>query len=76
MEAIRIHEYGDRSVLKYEACQLPEIVDDEVLVKIATAINPADWKIRQGYLKDIDPHDFPLILGWDFSGWWRRSGKM
>jgi NADPH:quinone reductase-like Zn-dependent oxidoreductase len=69
MKAIRIHEYGDRNVLRYEECTVPQMLDDEILIKvIATAINPIDWKVRQGLLKDIDPHDFPLILGWDFAG--------
>lgn len=76
MKAIRIHEYGDRNVFQYEECPVPQILDGEVLIKvIATAINPIDWKVREGYLKDIDPHDFPLILGWDFSGVVEKIGK-
>jgi Zn-dependent alcohol dehydrogenase len=31
-------------------------------------VNPTDWKVREGYLKDILPHRFPLIPGWDLSG--------
>jgi NADPH:quinone reductase-like Zn-dependent oxidoreductase len=69
MKAVRIHEYGDRSVLRYEECPVPQISDDEVLVKIiATSVNPIDWKVRAGSMKESDPHDFPLILGWDVAG--------
>jgi NADPH:quinone reductase-like Zn-dependent oxidoreductase len=76
MKAIRIHEYGDRGVLRYEQCPVPDISDDEVLVKvIATAVNPLDWKVRQGYLKEGPPHRFPLILGWDVSGIVEKIGK-
>ena len=31
-------------------------------------VNPIDWKIREGHMKDFWPHKFPLILGWDVSG--------
>ena len=35
---------------------------------VAAAVNPVDWKIRQGHLKTMVPYVFPLTLGWDFSG--------
>jgi NADPH:quinone reductase-like Zn-dependent oxidoreductase len=57
MKAIRIHEYGDRNVLQYEECPVPQISDDEVLINvIATAINPIDWKVLEGYLKEMTPY--------------------
>jgi NADPH:quinone reductase-like Zn-dependent oxidoreductase len=69
MKAVRIHAYGDRSVLKYEDAPEPEIKSDEALVRIiAASVNPVDWKVREGYLKTMVPHAFPLTLGWDFSG--------
>ena len=47
----------------------PEVKPDEALVRIvAAAVNPIDWKIRQGHLKAFVPYVFPLTLGWDFSG--------
>jgi NADPH:quinone reductase-like Zn-dependent oxidoreductase len=69
MKAVRIHAYGDRSVLRYEDAPKPEIKSGEALVRIvAASINPVDWKVREGYLKAMVPHVFPLTLGWDFSG--------
>lgn len=69
MKAIRIHSYGDRSVLRCEDAPTPEIAADDLLVRIvATSINPVDWKVRQGYLAAMIPYAMPLILGWDFSG--------
>ena len=69
MKAVRIHAYGGREVLRYEECPVPTISEDEVLIRvIATAINPVDWKIREGYLKGLIPYAFPLTLGWDVSG--------
>ena len=34
----------------------------------ACGVNPADWKIRDGFGKEFFHHSFPLIPGWDFSG--------
>ncbi len=76
MKAVRIHEYGDRQVLRYEEAPMPRIADDEVLVKIvASAINPVDWKIRNGNLQEVIPYTFPVILGWDVAGVVAQVGK-
>ena len=76
MKAVRIHEYGDRSVLRYEDAPIPTLADDDVLVRIvASSINPVDWKVRRGYLASMIDYPMPLILGWDFSGVIERVGK-
>lgn len=69
MKAIRIHEYGDASTLVYEEAPRPDMGPDDVLVRVkAAGVNPVDWKIREGYLKDSIPYKLPLVLGWDVSG--------
>ena len=69
MKAVRIHEYGNRDVLVYEDASMPSITSNEVLVKvIAASVNPVDWKIREGYLKEMIAYSMPLTLGWDVSG--------
>jgi len=69
MLAVRIHQYGKRDVLSLDEIPVPEIGPDELLVKVvATSINPVDWKVREGYLKEMIPHPLPLTLGWDLSG--------
>lgn len=76
MKAVCIHEYGDRSVLRYQDLPVPEIQDDEVLIKVvASAVNPVDWKIRNGYLKEMLSFEFPLIPGWDVAGIVEKAGK-
>src|SRR5829696_4193198 len=40
---------------------------DRVIVK-AAGVNPADWKIREGYFHQMVPLQFPATLGMDFSG--------
>jgi NADPH:quinone reductase-like Zn-dependent oxidoreductase len=68
MKAVQIHGYGGPEVLKYEDVPLPQIADDEVLIKIhASGVNPIDCKVRQG-LKGANAYNLPLILGWDMSG--------
>ena len=69
MKAIRIHNYGGPEVLKYEDAPRPEPRADEVLIRVHGAgVNPIDWKVREGEMKEFWPHKFPLILGWDLSG--------
>jgi len=69
VKAIRIHNYGGPEVLKHEEAPRPQPGAGEVLIRVhATSVNPIDWKVRQGYMKDLWPHKFPLILGWDVSG--------
>jgi NADPH:quinone reductase-like Zn-dependent oxidoreductase len=69
MKAIRIHEYGDVGTLKLEEVPRLSIADDQILVRIRDAgVNPIDWKIRQGNLKQVMPATFPLTMGQDFAG--------
>src|SRR5437660_10451579 len=69
MKAIRIHNYGGPELLKYEDAPRPKPQAGEVLVRVqAAGVNPIDWKVREGHMKDFWPHKFPLILGWDLSG--------
>jgi NADPH:quinone reductase-like Zn-dependent oxidoreductase len=69
VKAVIINEYGGRDRLQLAEVPVPDIREDEVLVRIkATSVNPVDWKAREGMLREHRPFDFPLILGWDLSG--------
>jgi NADPH:quinone reductase-like Zn-dependent oxidoreductase len=69
MKAVRIHKYGGPEVLQYEDAPRPQLGSGEVLIRVhAAGVNPADWKVREGHLKQSVQHKFPLILGWDLSG--------
>jgi NADPH:quinone reductase-like Zn-dependent oxidoreductase len=69
MKAVCIYSYGGPEVLIYEDAPCPHPGEGEVLVKVhAAGINPVDWKVREGHLKEMLHHSFPLILGWDVSG--------
>lgn len=69
MKAVRQSTYGSHEVLAYETAPMPSIAADDVLIKVhAAAVNPVDWKIREGYLQGMIEHQMPLILGWDVAG--------
>jgi NADPH:quinone reductase-like Zn-dependent oxidoreductase len=69
MKAIVIREYGDPEVLKLEDYPDPVAGAGEVLLKVAaTSVNPFEFKVRSGAMKDIFPLQFPAILGSDVSG--------
>ncbi len=69
MDAVQLHTYGALEVLVYEKAPRPEPQADEVLIRVhAAGVNPADWKIRQGYLQAKFPFPLPLILGYDVAG--------
>jgi NADPH:quinone reductase-like Zn-dependent oxidoreductase len=64
-----MHSYGGPEVLRYEEVPRPEAGAGEILIKVhAAGVNPVDWKIREGHLKQMANHVLPLIPGWDFSG--------
>lgn len=69
MKAIVIEEYGGKEQLKEKEIERPAISQDQVLLEVhATSINQIDWKLREGYLKERLPFEFPIILGWDAAG--------
>ncbi|HEX8544119.1 MAG TPA: NADP-dependent oxidoreductase [Pseudomonas sp.] len=69
MKAIRIHQFGDSSVLRLEFIEIPHPQVGEVLVRIAAAsVNPVDYKIRQGEFPPVSEEKLPITLGRDFSG--------
>src|SRR5258707_4638064 len=76
MKAIRIHNYGRPEVLHDEDAPRRKPQAGEVLVRVhAAGVNPIDWKVREGHMKDFWPHKFPLILGWDLSGVVEELGR-
>jgi len=69
MRAVRIHAYGGPEILHEEDVPLPSLKPDDLLIQVhAAAVNPVDWKIRNGWLQSVLHHTLPLTLGWDVSG--------
>jgi NADPH:quinone reductase-like Zn-dependent oxidoreductase len=75
MKAISYSRYGGSGVLEYGDVRDPRVGPDSVLVKVrAAAVNPVDWKCREGYLDGILEPVFPVVPGWDLSGVVVRPG--
>lgn len=69
MKAMVIDAFGGSEKLHLKEIPVPQPKENEVLIRIAyTAVNPVDWKICEGLLKNMLPHEFPLVLGWDAAG--------
>ncbi|WP_062232958.1 NADP-dependent oxidoreductase [Fictibacillus sp. FJAT-27399] len=76
MKAVVINEYGGRDQLVEKKVNDPKPGPKDILIEIhATSINPVDWKIREGYLRDNLSFTFPIILGWDAAGVVKETGS-
>ncbi|MEU5460945.1 NADP-dependent oxidoreductase [Streptomyces althioticus] len=75
MRAARYHEYGDTTVLTVEEAPDPVPGPGEIRIRVAAAsVNPVDWKVRSGALRDVLPVDLPAIPGRDAVGRVDRIG--
>lgn len=69
MKAVFINDYGGAEAMQVGEQPTPTPGPNEVLVAVhAASINPIDWKIRAGLLRQVFEIPFPYILGRDFSG--------
>jgi alcohol dehydrogenase len=79
MKAAKIKGYGssDKVIEINENAPAPNDPSaGKALVKIkAAGINPVDWKIREGYMQQMIPLQFPSSLGSDFSGVIEKVGQ-
>jgi len=69
MKAIVLKEYGIPEVLQEVEIDIPVLKETQVLVEMyAASINPADYVLRSGAVKDIMPVQLPYVLGADLAG--------
>ncbi len=69
MRAWRFHAYGGLENLQLETMRIPEPAEGELLVKVgAASVNPIDWRMLQGQVKEVFAIRFPRILGRDCAG--------
>jgi NADPH:quinone reductase-like Zn-dependent oxidoreductase len=69
MKAIRVHAYGGAEQLSYEEAPAPKAESGKVLVRVRTAsVNPIDFKLASGAMRQFMPINFPWIPGGDYSG--------
>ena len=75
MKAVRIESYGNEDVVEIAEVEQPQPAENQLLVKVqAAAVNPVDWKIRDG-LGEMFGMKLPLILGLEVAGIVEAVGK-
>jgi NADPH:quinone reductase-like Zn-dependent oxidoreductase len=78
MKSAQIKSFGGSEVVEINQ-GTPALNDPsagKVLVDVkAAGVNPADWKIREGYFQQMMPLQFPSTLGMDFSGVIEKVGE-
>ena len=69
MKAAQIKNYGGSEVVEINNnAPKPSVIPGRLLIEVnAAGLNPVDWKIREGYMKQMAPLQFPATLGGDFS---------
>ncbi|MET7851068.1 NADP-dependent oxidoreductase [Streptomyces avermitilis] len=69
MRAARYHEYGGTETLAVEETPDPLPRPGEIRIRVAAAsVNPVDWKVRSGAVREVLPVDLPAIPGRDAVG--------
>src|SRR5215207_1572735 len=77
MKSVQIKGYGSSDVVEInETAPVPSLSIGKILVDVkAAGVNPVDWKIREGYMQQMIPLQFPSTLGMDFAGVIKQIGE-
>ena len=76
MKAAQITRYSRKFKVEVNDIPVPEISDNEVLVKVkAAAVNHLELLIGTGSVKLIQDYEFPLVLGNELTGVIEKVGK-
>jgi len=70
MKVAQYNEYGGPEVIKISNnAPKPTAGKGQILVEVhAASLNPFDYKLREGFMKEMIPLQFPFTIGGDFSG--------
>lgn len=69
MRAVRYHQYGGAETLVVEEVPDPHPGPGEIRIRVAAAgVNPVDWKVRSGAVREVLPVDLPAVPGRDAAG--------
>jgi len=77
MKALQIVKYGEiKESLSLNEIDKPSIKSNDILVEVkAAALNPIDYKMVEGKLKDMISLKLPITIGFDVSGVVVEKGK-
>lgn len=69
MKALIFRDYGGPEAMEIAEMPAPEMGPEDIVVDVhAASVNPFDWKMREGYLRNFFNPPLPRILGRDYSG--------
>ncbi|ROP80481.1 NADPH:quinone reductase-like Zn-dependent oxidoreductase [Stenotrophomonas rhizophila] len=67
--AVLIQGYGGAEAAQVAELPIPVPGRDQVRVRVrAAGINGIDWKVREGYLREVFPLQLPAVLGAELAG--------
>ena len=69
IRALVLSAYGGADAARIATIPAPTAGPGQVLVRVkAAGVNPLDWKVREGYVRDAFPLKFPAVLGIELAG--------
>jgi NADPH:quinone reductase-like Zn-dependent oxidoreductase len=69
MKAVQFAEYGGPEVLRVVELDEPHAGAGQVRISVrAAGVNPIDWKIRAGHMRELIPITLPAGMGLDAAG--------
>ncbi len=75
-QAVLFSQYGDPSVLRAAALEVPAPARGQVRIRVrAAGVNPLDWKLRAGILAQLMPVELPCVPGIDVAGVIEAAGE-
>lgn len=76
MKRVQFSRYGGPEEMSFAQHTLPDLASGRVRIRVkAAAINPLDWKLRQGAMKVVTGWKFPQGMGSDFAGVVEEVGR-
>ena len=76
MKKVAYKAFGGLDVLELIDADVPAVGPRQVLVRVkAAAINPVDWKMREGQVKFLSGWRMPQGQGLEFSGVIQQAGR-
>ena len=76
MKALVVDGYGPPQNARVSEIETPKVKDGHLLVRMhAAGVNPWDYKVISGSVKDFSPIDFPYVPGMDGAGVVADVGK-
>jgi NADPH:quinone reductase-like Zn-dependent oxidoreductase len=69
VRALTLQTYGGIDAARPSAVAAPTAGHGQVLVSVrAAGVNGLDWKVREGYVRDVFPLALPAVLGIELAG--------